>query len=137
MTKEKHEEVMRLIANLPAAEDNNVKENKPSFEEIEKFFKEIINARIQHCVSNLKAHANEAKVASIAVVWEGGHFSVPVYEALLEAQDQDWRSWSPAVWQQIIRQMIEDKCEDHTMFQIATEFILVAKWNIDLEQSQL
>lgn len=136
MTKEKHEEVMRLIANLPVAEDN-VKENKSSLVEAEKFFKKVIESRIDHCVNNLKAHANEAKVASIAVVWKGGHFSVPVYEALLEAQDQDWRNWSPAVWQQIIRQMIEDKCEDHTMFQIATECILVAKWNIDLEQSQL
>lgn len=136
MKKDQKNEVMHLIAGLPVAEDNIVK-NKPSFEDTEKFFRKVIEARIDHCVNNLKAHANEAKVASIAVVWEGGHFSVPVYEALLEAQDQDWRSWSPAVWQQIIRQMIEDKCEDHTMFQIATEFILVAKWNIDLEQSQL
>ena len=127
MTKEKHEEVMRLIANLPAAEDNNVRENKPSFEEIEKFFKEIIDARIQHCVSNLKAHANEAKVAFAIVVWPTGHFSVPVYDSLVEAQDQDMRSWSPLIWQQIIRQMIEDKCENNLMFQIATEFILVAK----------
>ena len=136
MKKDQKNEVMHLIASLPAAEDNIV-ENKPSFEETEKFFRKVIESRIDHCVNNLKAHANEAKVASIAVVWEDGHFSVPVYESLLEAQDQDWRNWSPAVWQQIIRQMIEDKCEDHTMFQIATEYILVAKWNIDLEKSQL
>ena len=126
MTKEKHEEVMRLIANLPAAEDN-VKENKLSFEETENFFRKVIEARINHCVDNLKAHANEAKVASIVVVWEGGHFSVPVYESLLEAQNQDWRDWSSLVWQQIIRQMIEDGCKDNLMFRIATEFILVAK----------
>ena len=126
MTKEKHEEVMRLIANLPAAEDN-VKENKLSFKETENFFRKVIEARIDHCVNNLKAHANEAKVAFSTVVWEGGHFSVPVYKALVEALNQDMRSWSPLVWQQIIRQMIEDKCENNTMFQIATEFILVAK----------
>ena len=136
MTEEKHEEVMRLIANLPVAEDN-IKKNKPSLVEAEKFFRKVIESRIDHCVNNLKAHANEAKVASIAVVWENGHFSVPVYESLLEAQGQDMRSWSPLIWQQIIRQMIEDKCENNTMFQIATEFILVAKWNIDLEKSQL
>ena len=127
---------MRLIANLPIAEDN-VKENKSSLVEAEKFFRKVIESRIDHCVNNLKAHANEAKVAFAIVVWPTGHFSVPVYESLLEARNQDWRNWSPEVWQQIIRQMIEDKCEDHTMFQIATEFILVAKWNIDLEQSQL
>lgn len=118
---------MHLIANLPVAEDNNARENKPSFEEIEKFFKEVIDSRIDHCVSNLKAHANEAKVAFVTVVWPTGHFSVPVYTSLVEAQDQDMRNWSALVWQQIIRQMIEDKCEDHTMFRIATEFILVAK----------
>ena len=123
---QKTNEVMHLIANLPAAEDNIV-ENKPSFEETEKFFRKVIEARINHCVDNLKAHANEAKVAFVTVVWKDGHFSVPVYESLLEAQDQDMRNWSALVWQQIIRQMIEDKCEDHTMFQIATEFILVAK----------
>ena len=126
MKKDQKNEVMHLIASLPAAEDNIV-ENKPSFEETEKFFRKIIEERIDHCVNNIRAHANEAKVAFSTVVWEGGHFSVPVYDSLIEALDQDWRSWSPLVWQQIIRQMIEDKCEDHTMFQIATEFILVAK----------
>ena len=126
MTKEKHEEIMRLIANLPAAEDN-VKENKLSFEETENFFRKVIEKRINHCVDNLKAHANEAKVAFATVVWKDGHFSVPVYDSLIEAQGQDMRSWSPLIWQQIIRQMIEDKCENNTMFQIATEFILVAK----------
>ena len=128
MEKEsKINEVMHLIANLPVAEDNARREDKPSFEEIEKFFKEVIDSRIEHCVNNLKAHANEAKVASIVVVWEGGHFSVPVYESLLEAQNQNWRDWSALVWQQIIRQMIEDGCKDNLMFRIATEFILVAK----------
>lgn len=123
----KTNEVMRLIANLPIAKDNNVRENKPSFEEIEKFFKEVIDARIQHCVDSLKAHASEAKVAFVTVVWPTGHFSVPVYMSLVEVQKQDMRSWSSLIWQQIIRQMIEDKCENNTMFQITTEFILVAK----------
>ena len=127
MKKDQKNEVMHLIASLPAAEDNNVRENKPSFEETEKFFRKVIEERIDHCVNNLKAHANEAKVVSIVVVWKDGHFSVPVYDSLIEAQDQDMRSWSPLIWQQIIRQMIEDKCENNTMFQIATEFILVAK----------
>lgn len=128
MEKEsKINEVMHLIANLPVAEDNARREDKPSFEEIEKFFKEVIETRIDHCVNNLKAHANEAKVASIVVVWKDGHFSVPVYMSLVEAQDQDMRSWSSLVWQQIIRQMIEDGCKDNLMFRIATEFILVAK----------
>ena len=126
MTKEKHEEVMRLITNLPAAKDN-IKKNKPSLVEAEEFFRKIIDARINHCVGNLKAHASEAKVAFVTVVWKDGHFSVPVYMSLLEAQNQDWRDWSSLVWQQIIRQMIEDGCKDNTMFQIATEFILVAK----------
>ena len=128
MEKEsKINEVMRLIANLPVAEDNARREDKPSFEEIEKFFKEVIGSRIEHCVNNLKAHVSEAKVAFVTVVWPTGHFSVPVYTSLVEAQDQDMRNWSALVWQQIIRQMIEDGCKDNLMFRIATEFILVAK----------
>ena len=135
MNNEQHTEVMRLIANLPVAEDNT-REARPSLQEAENFFREVIKSRINHCVNNLKAHANEAKVASIAVVWPTGHFSVPVYESLLEAQNQDWKDWSPPIWQQIIRQMAEEDCKNNIMFRIATEFILVKKWNDELE-SQL
>lgn len=78
-------EVMSLIAGLPVAEDNT-RENRPSLEEAESFFRKVIEARINHCVNNLKAHANEAKVAFSIVVWPTGHFSVPVYESLVEAQ---------------------------------------------------
>ena len=135
MNNEQHTEVMRLIANLPIAEDNT-REARPSLQEAENFFREVIKSRINHCVNNLKAHANEAKVASIAVVWPTGYFSVPVYESLLEAQNQDWKDWSPLIWQQIIRQMAEEDCKNNIMFRIATEFILVKKWNDELE-SQL
>ena len=135
MNNEQHTEVMRLIANLPVAEDNT-REARPSLQEAENFFREVIKSRINHCVNNLKAHANEAKVASIAVVWPTGYFSVPVYESLLEAQNQDWKDWSPLIWQQIIRQMAEEDCKNNIMFRIATEFILVKKWNDELE-SQL
>ena len=126
MNNEQHTEVMRLIANLPVAEDNT-REARPSLQEAENFFREVIKSRINHCVNNLKAHANEAKVASIAVVWPTGYFSVPVYESLLEAQNQDWKDWSPLIWQQIIRQMMEEDCKNNIMFRIATEFILVKK----------
>lgn len=119
-------EVMSLIAGLPVAEDNIV-ENKLSFEEIESFFRKVIEARISHCVNSLKARANEAKVAFSTVVWEDGHFSVPVYWDLEDALNQGLRDWSSLIWQQIIRQMVEDGCKDNTMFQIATEFILVSK----------
>ena len=135
MNNEQHTEVMRLIANLPVAEDNT-REARPSLQEAENFFREVIKSRINHCVNNLKTHANEAKVASIAVVWPTGYFSVPVYESLLEAQNQDWKDWSPLIWQQIIRQMAEEDCKNNIMFRIATEFILVKKWNDELE-SQL
>lgn len=135
MNNEQHTEVMRLIANLPVAEDNT-REARPSLQEAENFFREVIKSRINHCVNNLKAHANEAKVASIAVVWPTGHFSVPVYESLLKAQNQDWKDWSPLIWQQIIRQMAEENCKNNIMFRTATEFILVKKWNDELESQQ-
>ena len=135
MNNEQHTEVMRLIANLPVAEDNT-REARPSLQEAENFFREVIKSRINHCVNNLKAHTSEAKAGFDTVVWPTGHFSVPVYESLLEVQNQDWRDWSPLIWQQIIRQMAEEDCKNNIMFRIATEFILVKKWN-DEQESQL
>ena len=135
MNNEQHTEVMRLIANLPIEEDN-IREARPSLQEAENFFREVIKSRINHCVNNLKAHANEAKAGLTTVVWPTGYFSVPVYESLLKAQNQDWRDWSPLIWQQIIRQMAEEDCKNNIMFKIATEFILCKKWNDELE-SQL
>ena len=126
MTKEKHEEVMRLIASLPIAE-RRTRENRPSLKGAESFFRKVIEARINHCVNDLKAHASEAKIASSKIVWKDGHFSTPVYIALIEAQNQDWGDWEPLIWQQIIRQMIEDGCNDNEMFRFATECILTAK----------
>ena len=133
MNNEQHTEVMRLIANLPVAEDN-IREARPSLQEAENFFREVIKSRINHCVNNLKAHANEAKVASSIVVWPTGHFSVPVYESLLEAQNLDWDDWSPLIWQQIIRQMAEEGCKNNIMFRIATELILFTEY--DNERSE-
>lgn len=126
MTKEKHEEVMSLIASLPIA-GRRTRENRPSLKGAESFFRKVIEARINHCVNNLKAHASEAKVVSSTIVWKDGHFSTPVYIALIEAQNQDWGDWKPLIWQQIIRQMIEDGCNDNEMFRVATECILVTK----------
>jgi hypothetical protein len=119
-------EVMSLIAGLPVAEDIT-RDDRPSLKEVESFFRNIIEARINHCVDSLKAHASVAKVAFNVVVWKDGHFSIPVYEALVEAQNQDWRDWNPLIWQQIIRHMAEDSCKDNMMFCIATEFMLVTK----------
>lgn len=135
MNNEQHTEVMRLIANLPVAEDR-IREARPSLQEAENFFREVIKSRINHCVNNLKAHASEAKAGFSTIVWSTGYFSVPVYEALLETQNQDWRDWSPLIWQQIIRQMAEEDCKNNIMFRIATEFILVKKWNDELESQQ-
>lgn len=126
MTKEKHEEIMNLIASLPIAE-RGTRENRPSLKGAESFFRKVIEARINHCANNLKAHASEAKIASSRIVWKDGHFSTPVFIALIEAQNQDWGDWESLIWQQIIRQMVEDGCNDNEMFQVATECILTAK----------
>lgn len=126
MIKEKHKEVISLIANLPIAE-KRIRENRPSLKKAESFFRKIIKVRINHCVNNLKAHTSEAKVVSSIIVWKDGHFSIPVYMALIEAQNQNWGDWEPLIWQQIIRQMIEDSYNDNEMFRIATECILIAK----------
>ena len=133
MNNEQHIEIMRLIANLPIAEDN-IREARPSLQEAENFFREVIKSRINHCVNSLKAHANEAKVASSIVVWKDGHFSVPIYMALVEAQNQDWDDWQPLIWQQIIRHMVEYDYKNNMMFRIATELILFTEY--DNERSE-
>ena len=78
MTKEKHEEVISLIASLPIAK-KRIRENRLSLERAESFFRKII-----------KAHTSEAKIVSSIIVWKDGHFSIPVYMALIEAQNQNW-----------------------------------------------
>ena len=125
MKDEKIQEVIDIIKTLKVADSANPNENTVSTEEAEKVFKAVINARLNHCLEQLKAHAKEASYldGQGVIVWNGGHFFIPVYEALLEAQEKGIYEWTPLIWQQIVRQMaIEGYVPKY--FNMATEFLL-------------
>ena len=126
MKAEKIQEVIDIIKTLPVADSAKSYETPAvSLADAEKFFKRVINARIQHCLGQLKDHAKDGVYVDNqgVVVWEGGHFFIPVYDALLDAQEQDIYEWTPLIWQQIVRQMAT---EDYApiYFNMATEFLL-------------
>ena len=125
MKTEKIQELIYIIKTLPIADFASSNENTVSKEEAEKIFRAVINARLKHCLEQLKAHAKEAVYLDGhgVIVWKSGHFSILVYDALLDAQTQGINEWNNLVWQQIIRQMATENYEP-IYYNIATEFLL-------------
>lgn len=125
MKNEKIQEVIDIIKTLPVVTPARLYETPISLADAEKVFKKVIDARIQHCLEQLKNHTHEASYVEDhgVIVWEGGHFSIPVYDALLDAQEQGIKEWNRLVWQQIIRQMAIEKA-NLIYFNLATEFLL-------------
>lgn len=126
MKNEKIQEVIDIIKTLPAVTSARSYETPISLADAEKVFKKVIEQRLQHCLEQLKNHANEASYVEDhgVIVWKGGHFSIPVYDALLDAQEQGIKEWDRLVWQQIIRQMAIQGGYEPIYFHIATEFLL-------------
>ena len=125
MKNEKIQEALDIIKTLPIVDSARSYVTPVSLADAEKVFKKVIDARIQHCLEQLKSHAHEASYVDNqgVVVWKNGHFFIPVYEALLDAQEQGIKEWNRLVWQQIIRQMATEKYEP-IYYNIATEFLL-------------
>lgn len=126
MKNKKIQEVIDIIKTLPITDGATSNENIVSLNEAEKMFKQVINQRLDHCLQQLKDHAKDAVYVdgNDVIVWNGGHFYIPVYEALLEAQEQGINEWSPLIWQQIIRQMAIEGDYEPIYFNLATEFLL-------------
>lgn len=126
MKTEKIQEVIDIIKTLPVVDGASSHENPISLNEAEKVFKKVIEARIQHCLGQLKDHAKDAVYVDNQgmVIWDNGHFSIPVYDALLDAQNQGMKEWDRLIWQQIIRQMAIQGGYESIYFYIATEFLL-------------
>ena len=120
-------EVLKLIATLPSVEPFNRCEAKRSEKEYQVLFTTLLNNRINHCYEELKSHADEAKVNNnqTIVVWEDGHFSLPVFEELLAAKELKMELWSVLIWQQIIRQMAIEQSTDTDLYYVATEWLLL------------
>lgn len=88
------------------------------------FFRTMIQHRIDHCENQLNAHLHEAKtvLSGQIIVWEGGHFAVPVWTELNKALNQEPIEWTALVWEQIIRQMgREQEHFDAILWDIASE----------------
>ena len=88
------------------------------------FFISMIQHRIAHCENQLNAHLHEAKslLSCQIIVWEGGHFAVPVWTELNKALTQEPIEWTALVWEQIIRQMgREQEHFDAILWDIASE----------------
>ena len=120
-------EVLKLIATLPSAETFYTHEAKRSEKEYQVLFTTLLNNRINHCYEELKSHADEAKVNNnqTIVFWKNGHFSLPVFEELLAAQELKMKEWSVIIWQQIIRQMAIEQSTDADLYYVATEWLLL------------
>lgn len=125
MKNEKIQEVTDIIKTLPVVTSARSYETPISLTNAEKVFKKVIEQRLQHCLEQLKNHTHEASYVENhdVIVWKGGHFLIPVYNALLEAQEQGIKEWDRLVWQQIIRQMATENYEP-IYYNIATEFLL-------------
>ena len=88
------------------------------------FFRTMIQHRIDHCENQLNTHLHEAKtvLSGQIIVWEGGHFAVPVWTELNKALNQEPIEWTALVWEQIIRQMgREQEHFDAILWDIASE----------------
>ena len=124
-------EVLKLIETLPSVEPFHIYEAKRSDKEYQVLFTTLLNNRINHCYEELKKHVDEAKVTNHKViVWEGGHFSYPVFEELLAAKELKMELWSVIIWQQIIRQMAIEQSTDVDLYYVATEWLLMSTQNI-------
>lgn len=100
------------------------------------FFISMIQHRINHCENQLKAHLHEAKATleRQIIVWEGGHFAVPVWTELNKALNQEPIEWTALVWEQIIRQMGREKEPfDAVLWDIASEGCMCCNKQINPE----
>ena len=119
------EELNLKIKNLPKVDD--WKSSRESLKDRSEFFRSMIQKRIEHCEKQLEEHLHEANsiYEGQIVVWDGGHFSVPVWDYLKQSLKQDIKDWNALVWEQIIRQMgREEEHFESILWDIASECCL-------------
>lgn len=119
MTKE---EYSNLAKNLEVV-NHWIPKDRITIKDFEYEFRQLIENRIYHCEKQLKANLHRAKSScgGLVVVWSGGHFSYPVYEALVNSRNVAIEKWNALVWEQIIRQMAREHYDDIVMYDIASE----------------
>ena len=117
----KKEQLSNIVSKLEYVHYLDIK--TPDILTHESFFRKMIENRIKHCEENLKENLHHAVKAMHGqmILWENGHFSLPVYNALIESRKLHVYDWSALIWEQIIRQMAREKNIDPLMFDIASE----------------
>ena len=99
-----------------------------------KVAKKAIEARLEHCKSELEKNLPKATAISHDYIgWKGGHFSLTVYQAMekcLERNPQKWEDLNLLELQQVVRALHCQRCQISACyddvdnaFTIATELI--------------
>lgn len=115
-------------------EDLNI---RPTFDGIK--FMSYLKARIEHCAKSLNENIMRATfISQELVLWEGGRFSRPVYDKMLEFYTA-WQNVEDVtidmlladsnfklVIQQVVRYMYDNHIDDKELFYILTELLLCA-----------
>lgn len=128
---------LSIVENAIATIDDIKEMEKPTNidpDDLDAYFKRVITRRMDHCaISLLYKYAQASKTPSEEYVMfdDNARFSKPVYKAMLSALDTRHEEWSPIIWQQVVRQMHSEHSTDDEMFDIATEFFLVADPHYD------
>lgn len=119
--------------------DNNYAElYKDREERAQKAFKvakKALEARLEHCKSELEKNLPKATIVSSEyIAWKGGHFSLPVYQAMekcLKRNPQKWEDLNLLELQQVVRALHCQRCQISACyddvdnaFMIATELML-------------
>lgn len=124
MTREEYSKIAKKLESVDFC-----KSEDPTMNDYDDKFRELIKNRINHCENNLKNNLHHARSTGRGqiIVWPGGHFSYPTYEALVQSLEMCIEEWSPLIWEQIIRRMADEKCTDTQMYYIASECLLLGR----------
>lgn len=95
------------VENLEVLANRRIKKEKFTGELLD-IAKRLAKARMAHCYNMLHSHlANASHITPQIIAWEGGQFSVPVWEALENILTlDDVRKLYPLQAQQLIRAMM-------------------------------
>lgn len=118
--------------------------------------KRLAKYRMHHCYTQLHNNlARATRVTEVEIAWQGGHFQVPVWEALERILElKDVRDLDPLQAQQILRSILfhcsswaydidiatgertseKDMSVSEDFKNFITEHLLVAKWNLEVNQ---
>lgn len=115
------ERIKEIISGLNPVTDYKAVRLNPCVHE--RFFRRMIENRIEHCKESLEKnlHRVDGIQNESVVVWDGGHFSLPTYEALVNSRNISIYKWSALIWQQVIRQMAREEDINPILFDVASE----------------